>query len=50
MSRLKFHVIEMKSDRIIERGLSFKEALTLASDLNNGEDIFKYVVGIDEEY
>ena len=47
--KIKFHVIEMKSGRIIERGLSFKEASTLASDLNDGEDIFKYVVGIDED-
>lgn len=48
--RIKFHVIEIKSGRIIERGLSFKEASILASDLNHGEAIFKYVVGIDEEY
>lgn len=47
--KLKFHVIEMKSGRIIERGLSFAAAFTLASDLNDSEDIFKYVVGIDEE-
>lgn len=49
MSRLKFHVIEMKSGLIIERGMSFKEASILASQLNDCEDIFKYVVGIDEE-
>lgn len=48
--RLKFHVIELKSGRIVERGLSFNEASILASDLNDSEDIFKYVVGIDEEY
>ena len=48
--RLQFCVTEMKTGRIIERGLSFKEASTLASDLNDGEDFFKYVVGIDEEY
>ena len=48
--RIKFHVIEIKSGRIIERGLTFNEASILASDLNDGEDIFKYVVGIDEEY
>lgn len=50
MSRLKFNVIEMKSGRIIERGLTFNEASILASDLNVTEDIFKYVVVIDEEY
>lgn len=49
MSKLKFQVVEIKSGRIIERGLSFREASTLASDLNDGEDLFKYVVGIDEE-
>ena len=48
--RIKFYVIEMKSGRIVERGLSFKEASILASDLNIGQDIFEYVVGIDEEY
>ena len=48
--RIKFHVIEIKSGRIIEKGLSFNEASVLASDLNDGEDIFKYTVGIDEEY
>ena len=47
--KLKFHVVEMKSGRIVERGLSFATASTLASDLNDSEDIFKYVVGIDEE-
>ena len=49
MAKIKFHVIELKSGRIVERGLSFKEASILASDLNVGEDIFEYVVGIDEE-
>jgi len=48
--RIKFNVIEMKSGKIIERGLTFNEASILASDLNEGEDIFRYVVGIDEEY
>lgn len=49
MAKIKFHVIELKSGRIVEKGLSFKEASILASDLNLGDDIFKYVVGIDEE-
>lgn len=49
MPRLKFHVIELKTGRVIERGLTFKDASILASDLNCGEDIFRYVVGIDEE-
>lgn len=49
MSRLKFCVTEMKTGRIIEKGMSFKAASELASDLNDGEGIFKYVVVIDEE-
>ena len=47
--KLKFQVIETKSGRIIEDGLSFSEASSLAADLNTAEDIFNYVVCIDEE-
>lgn len=49
MSALKYHVIEMKSGRIVEKGMTFKAACELASDLNLGDDIFKYVVVLDEE-